>query len=166
MAIEPFPDTQLTPGSHDIPDRHQFGAAFAVPPAPSALSATASTGTATMPARADHVHPTTGLSSLSVSQVTIDFNNEFFKVVQVSDATVTATSKLIATIQKTSVDEPSDSGFFFSWNLLSVTVGAFVLYIIALDPDDARLGQIGSEWVPNLAPPMVTETIKFNYIVG
>lgn len=42
---------------HDTIDRHEFGKAFPIPSAPSALGATAKAGSSLAPARADHVHP-------------------------------------------------------------------------------------------------------------
>ncbi len=42
---------------HDLASRHLIGTTWAAPAAPAALSATASAGVATDPARSDHVHP-------------------------------------------------------------------------------------------------------------
>ena len=56
MTIDQFPRDKLDTHSHDIPDRHQFGESFQAPIDPADIALTASVGSASMPARADHVH--------------------------------------------------------------------------------------------------------------
>src|SRR3954464_13617080 len=88
----------------------------------------------------------------SLSSATVAFTDgDTVKRVTISDALVTATSKIALTVGRPNVADIADKGFFYVANIVSRTTGSFDVAVMCIDDP------VGS-------PP--NETITLYYLLG
>lgn len=97
------------------------------------------------------------LDGASISRVSVDFTDgDTAKRVSVSDATITATDKILVTVRRPDmVDDSEDSGHIYITNIVRIYAGGFDVRIVALDLS----GMDPTEQPPN-------ETIELQYQVA
>jgi hypothetical protein len=95
--------------------------------------------------------------SVTISSADVAFTDgDTSRRVSISDAAVSATSKIVGTIRRPDIaDDSADRGYIYTWSIVEVYASGFDLLISALGWgfDD-----------PTRIPP--NETLKFYYVVG
>lgn len=98
-----------------------------------------------------------GGASVSMSAANVTFTDgDTMRRVTITDAGVSATSKIIGMIRRPdTTDDSADRGYVYTWNVVKVASGSFDLLVSALGWgfDD-----------PTEVPP--NETVVFYYVVG
>lgn len=108
-----------------------------------ACVAAAGTGTCTI---------TGGVGTTTVLSASLAMAGETKKRFTITDATISATSKIVLTVRRPNVTIENDTGTTYTVNVVTVALGSFDVVVRVDDPD------------ADADPP--TETIEVHYVVG